>query len=96
MKRLQMVVLSFTVQDTHRLAAINITDHKGHTPVHLSCAVGSMLCLWSLIDAGADLQTPSATGATPLHVACMKGQAECVEVGNAAHGVTLTGTTDPA
>lgn len=59
---------------------VNAKDYFFCSPLVLACAVGNLRVVYSLVKAGAAVNTNTATQVTPLHTACEKGYKEIVKL----------------
>ena len=55
-----------------------VTRIGDHTPLHVASAAGSAPVVSALVEAGADANATTTTGATPLHFAAASGSGEAV------------------
>ena len=51
-----------------------------HTPLHVAAKGGHHVVVQLLVDAHADVRTPTSTGAQPLHFAAASGSSEAVKI----------------
>ncbi|MBC8289770.1 MAG: ankyrin repeat domain-containing protein [Planctomycetes bacterium] len=63
-----------------RGASINITDHKGKTPLHRASQAGHVNITRLLLKKGAELEATDPTGITPLVEAAHHGRTAVVEI----------------
>ena len=63
-----------------RGANINITDHKGKTPLHRASQAGHVKITRLLLENGAELEPTDPTGSTPLFDAAHHGRTAVVEI----------------
>jgi ankyrin len=63
-----------------RGARIDVTDDKGHTPLHMAARAGHTPMVAFLLDAGADLEHRSDKGLTPLYQAVTGGHPDTVRL----------------
>ena len=56
--------------------AVDATDKKQNTPLHVACEHGNLEIVRALVDRGAAVDTSTALHTTPLQVACTHGQAQ--------------------
>lgn len=63
-----------------RGAAVDVTDDKGHTPLHMAARAGHTPMAAFLIEAGADPNRRDDKGLTPLHQAVIGDHADTVRL----------------
>ena len=62
-------------------AEVNPEDHAGFTPLNAACQEGHLLCVLTLLKAGASLTLPDNPGqqALPIHLAARRNRVEVVK-----------------